>query len=797
MKSNVIIDSRMFTDLENRLFGKVQSTIKKLRNNWRTPGLHVEPIEQAKDSRVRTARVNQQYRLVLFHLEESPRDVFYVEGVYNHDDAYDVAGSRFLRVNDVSGQFEVRGSAGVPAVQDRVHTRTDSEIKRRAAELAAAQQAKREMEEAARQDTTTVPGSDGPGSEDGDDPTSQRPAPSGPELRVSVEDLVNVLGMDREIAERAAVADADEFVDIAVDAPTWQQNALLELATGKSIDEVREAFRTDATGGTPVDVPTDSDDVLRALRSDSSRNRYLILDENEQYADVLERGDFAAWHVFLHPDQRRYVDLETSGPFRLTGGAGTGKTVVLIHRAVRLARRKTPTPSIVLTTFTRGLADSLKRQLRSLDPDHPIARSPGDPGIYVGGIDQISRYIVNSANNKHRVMADVLGWGQDTLPRLGRPAQDWDRAIDDAGRELPEQFRSQHFFATEYAEIVLPQRILTEKDYMRAGRAGRGSKLGRLQRRAVWAVISRYRDEGMRNAALDWDELSAVAARTLDVAAEEGRPRPVEHLLIDEAQDARPPHWQMFRALVTEGSDDLFIAEDSHQRIYGNRVVLKRYGIGIVGRSRRLRLNYRTTAENLRFALAVLSEGEYEISDTEEGAFEENGGTYRSARSGPEPLLLRSPTLPAEYDTIADLIRRWLEELGDEGLDPSSLGILTHEKYRAANLVAALGERGVRIRHLDREAPSDGLPMVMTLHTSKGMEFSRVILFGMSAESIPSNRKGMDYDEDAMRQHRLRERSLLYVGATRARDGLAVTWNDEPSDLITPAIEEAVSAPES
>ncbi|MGP5008396.1 UvrD-helicase domain-containing protein [Brachybacterium tyrofermentans] len=788
MKSNVIIDSEMFTDLENRLFTKVQSTIKKLRNDWRSPGLHVEPIEQAKDSRVRTARVNQQYRLVLFHLEESPKDVFYVEGVYNHDDAYDVAGSKFLRVNDVSGQFEVRRRQDVP--QGRANNAADSEIKRRAAELAAAQQAKRELEEAARNDTAPVQEPKCVDGEESSEPPPHPPTPSGPALHVSVEDLVDVLGMDREIAERAVMADEVELLEIASYAPRWQGEALVELATGRSIQEVKEAFRTEATSGTPADVPTDSDDVLKAIHSGGSRRRFLILDEDEEYADVLEHGDFAAWHVFLHPDQRRYVDLESSGPFRLTGGAGTGKTVVLIHRAVRLAGRATPAPRIVLTTFTRGLAESLKRQLRSLDPDHQVAKSPGDPGIYVGGIDQISRFVVNRARDKRGVMADVLGWGQDTLPRLGRPSQDWDRAISDAGVELPEQLRSSHFFATEYSEIVLPQRLLTEQDYMRAGRAGRGTKLGRLQRRAVWAVISRYRDEGMRNAALDWDELSAVAARALDAASEKGEPRPVDHLLIDEAQDARPPHWQMFRAITVDGPDDLFIAEDSHQRIYGNRVVLKRYGIGIVGRSRRLRLNYRTTAENLRFAMAVLAGGDYQISDAEEGAFEEQSGAYRSARSGPAPQMLRSETLSEEYDDIARLVQQWVADMAEVGLDPSSLGILTHEKFRAANLVAALGERGVRIRHLEREAPSEGLPLVLTLHTAKGMEFSRVILFGMSAESIPANRRGMDYDEDAILQARQRERSLLYVGATRARDYLAVSWNDEPSEFIAPALED-------
>lgn len=782
MKANVVIDPKVLLGVDNRLLSTVQSSIRKLTNDWRTPGLHVEPIEQAKDARVRTARVNQQYRLVLFHLETSPRDVFYVEGVYNHDDAYDVAGSKFLRVNDVTGQLEIRADPG-KAVKREV---SESEIKARAAALAAQQQAERERQEALSREAQEAEGETEPEPEE-----RPRPAPSGPVLTVPEDDLVRHLGLDPDIAARAATADEDQLLVIAAQAPAWQGAALLDLATGKSLDEVREEYTTGVTGGTPTDEPTGSDDVLEAIHSGASTGRFVLLEDDHAFAEILEKGDLEAWHLFLHPDQRRYVDMTTGGPFRLSGGAGTGKTVVLVHRAARLAR-SAPEARIVLTTYTRGLADSVSRQLRSLAPDLTLAKNPGDPGVYVGGIDQISWFVVNRGRDKRSAMADVIGWGVETMPKCGRPAVAWDAAIRDAGTDLPDHLRSRHFFETEYAEIVLPQRIRTEREYMRAGRAGRGAKLGRHQRAAVWSVINRYRDEGSRESQIDWDELSAIAARILERDTEQAGEHLVDHVLIDEAQDARPTHWQMFRTLAAEAPDDLFIAEDAHQRIYGNQVVLKRYGINIVGRSRRLRLNYRTTAENLRFALAVLREGDYSISEAEEGEFDAGEGAYRSARSGPPPVLIKAQTLTEEYDRIAELVRRWVTELDEEGLDPSSLGILTHMKSRSANLIAALGERGVRVRAVDRNAPAEGLPLVMTLHTSKGMEFTRVILFGMGAETIPSNRRGMDYDEDALHQFQQRERSLLYVGATRARDYLAVTWNDEPSEYITPAIGNAV-----
>src|SRR5699024_545859 len=152
----------------------------------------------------------------------------------------------------------------------------------------------REMEDAARRDAEPAHDTAGASGGDGDGTPVRTTTSSGPALHLSVEDLVAVLGMDQEIAERAAVAGDDELLDIANDAPRWQGDALIELATGKSIEEVKDAFRTEATGGTSEDVPTDSDDVLKAIRSGSSRSRFLILDEDEEYAEVLEHGDFAA-----------------------------------------------------------------------------------------------------------------------------------------------------------------------------------------------------------------------------------------------------------------------------------------------------------------------------------------------------------------------------------------------------------------------------------------------------------------------------------------------------------------------
>lgn len=249
--------------------------------------------------------------------------------------------------------------------------------------------------------------------------------------------------------------------------------------------------------------------------------------------------------------------------------------------------------------------------------------------------------------------------------------------------------------------------------------------------------------------------------------------RPIDHLLIDEAQDLTPSQWQLLRELVPVGKDDLFMAEDTHQRIYGQHVVLSRYGIKITGRSRRLTLNYRTTQQNLQWALGVLEGGSFEDS---EGTVESAHG-YRSARRGPAPELHGAATPGEQFDFVADRVRSWL----DAGVAPETIAVLVRGKKQASAVVQQLYAKGVSVSDMDA---ARGMPQVMTMHKAKGMEFSRVVVFDVTDGVIPSpwalrDKTGGDLD-DAM----LRERSLLYVAASRARDELVVSWRGERSPLL-------------
>ncbi|GAA0628975.1 3'-5' exonuclease [Sporichthya brevicatena] len=721
-------------DVDTSVKKQAFAFLEKLSTDDSLAGLHIEPIAGCIDERVRTGRVNDFWRAVLFKLQGHGKDAHYIYiGVWPHDEAIAIARKSRLSVNPVNGIAELI-------------TATDGAVP--AAAPARPIQA----------------------------PKAEAPPSLLGSRGFDLQSLVEDLGIDPDLARAALAATSeDEMLVLAETAVQWQGLALIDLASGTPLWTVKATLGLD----TPVEphpepaTPEQEDDALiAALQHPAARLQFALIEDNEELRRALEDGDFAAWRVFLHPEQRKYASQSYNGPFRLSGGAGTGKTVVLVHRARHLARQN-PAARILLTTYTRTLAEAMDHALQRLDPTLPRASKLGDSGVYVTGIDAAARAVLVGAKDLAMDLESVLGVRSPVIS--GRTAQNaWAQAAATVP-ELPDELSSAAFLSAEYAMVVLPGRITTRDEYLTARRPGRGVALDRKKRIAVWAAIEAYRSGASIEGSIDFAEVPAVAAAHLDrTAGQSGTPR-VDHVLVDEGQDLTPAHWQFLRALVAPGPNDLFIAEDAHQRIYGQSVVLGRYGIQIVGRSQRLRLNYRTTAENLRYAVGALSgaafvdlEGEPEVAD------------YRSARSGPAPRIIPCPSLTAELDKAAEEVSRWLAA----GVEPEAIGLLVRDSHQATQLARGLDDRGVAVRVVEQGAPRPGRPLVMTMHRAKGMEFSRVLIAGANADLLPAEYllKGLT---DADRMDVLaRERSLLYVAMTRARDELLITTSGSPSNLL-------------
>jgi superfamily I DNA/RNA helicase len=739
--------------IDGTMKAKVYSFFEKLQKDDTAPGLHIEPMHTPADPRVRTGRIDLNYRAVLFKVafENIPHYFYY--GAWPHDQAIEIARSSVLQVNSVNGVLEVlRESAPDTGATPPPKTLIDEPVEEVEAE-------------------SPAPEAESEQSEPWTNPLSA--------CGMDQAGLVLSLGLAADLVDRAFAASSDEeLLDVLTDAPEWQATALLELAAGTSVADVQEKLALNRY----VDDPEESeeDKIKRALEHPATKMQFTFVgDDSEELKKVIEGGDFDSWRTFLHPEQRVYAERRYNGSFRLSGGAGTGKTVVLLHRA-RMLSKAEPAASVVLTTFTTTLADSLEAGLSKLDADLPRASKPGATGIYVAGVDSLVNKVFHAASeaDQRQSMKQLFGLeaaAPGKILEADHARQQWESALADVEHDLELELANPTFMQQEYETVVLPNFISSKDEYLKVPRAGRGTALNRAKRLSVWKVIENYRYYNRIEMHASFVEMAHLAALILRQRSQNGVPRLADHVLIDEAQDLHAGHWIFLRELVQQGPDDLFIAEDSHQRIYGQKVPLSRFGIGIVGRSRRLTLNYRTTQQNLAYAVGLLKG--VPVTDIEGDAESVNG--YTSSRVGPKPQEHAATSYVEELDNLAGTLRAWQ----DEGVPLETVGILVRANFQVGKVISGLNERGMEAR-IAGSAVATGVPSVMTMHRSKGMEFTRVVLFGMSDQSMPAAYQLKNLAAAEQADALLRERSLLYVAATRARDGLVVSWSGKPSELL-------------
>lgn len=743
---------------KNKIDGSIKRQVldflQKLQVDDALPGLHIEPMENARDRRARTGRVNDSWRAVLFRMEsgEEPHYVYY--GTWPHDEAIKIARSTVLKLNLALGapEFEDRGLPAHPEGQPYIEPPAPP---------------------------APAGGNSAPKPEtlhSGDTTPDEHPATAEWENRLpgawTAAQLTAQVGASTPNAERALAATTPAELNACIDAlPEAQGLVLLGLANGERLEDIR-----DELGLTPVtDGPEDDDAAIdRALRDSTggAKAGFVFVGDNAQQLEhAFESLDIESWRVFLHPEQQKFVDLRWGGSTRIGGGAGTGKTVVLLHRARALARENAEA-RILLTTFTRTLAGALQQQLKKLDPGLSQV-GLGESGVVILGMDQVASQVLQKAGKTEvqAAQAAVLGAGRNALAhRATHTGQSFRAAVERSNPEVPEPLLEPAFLEQEYVSVVLANGVVDEKDYLRASRTGRGTALNRAARKEVWKVFAQFRRSQQMSDSVTFPELAAIAAWLLRARAERGEALPFDHVLVDEAQDFHAAHWLLLRALVAKGPNDVFIAEDSHQRIYGQRVSLSRFGIDVRGRARRLRLNYRTTAENLAYAVSLLEGTEFQdIAD--EG---ESTKGYRSVRSGPVPTLVHAPDRTAEELALVRHLKRWIE---DERVAPDAIAVLVRADVRVKAATQVLEDAGIANSSVKGGGTAGkGKVSVMTMHSSKGMEFERVVVMG--ADEIPAHWSYEDLPEAEQQDARLRERSLLYVAATRARDELVMTWTD-------------------
>ncbi|PKN59373.1 MAG: DNA helicase UvrD [Deltaproteobacteria bacterium HGW-Deltaproteobacteria-14] len=472
-------------------------------------------------------------------------------------------------------------------------------------------------------------------------------------------------------------------------------------------------------------------------------------------ADALARALAApleTWITFLHPDQRDMVARDFSGPSKVSGSAGTGKTIVAVHRAHYLAQTG---ERVLLTSFTKALCRSVERLLDLLCDATTRER------IVVRTVKAIAYDIVDAAGSRRPTL---LTTNAEVRSRLHR-------AIADAPA-VPWPF---DFIEAELDHVIMPQGITTWPEYRSARRIGRGTGLGAAQRKALWQVFSIFL-AAMRVAnEYTFPTLSTAAAEALAT----GQHSPYTAVIVDEVQDLSVPDIRLLVALTTAHPGHLMLVGDAGQRIYPGGFSLVRLGVETRGRSRVLRVNYRTTHQIRRAAEQVLG---HTVDDFEEGT-EDRHGT-RSVMTGPDPSLVPASNVAEERRVACQTVSRILAA---GHASEEEIGVFAHTHAELNALQSALLAAGHDVCRLDPNEPArDDRPGVRmtTMHNAKGLEFKAVIVHGVGADRLPTRRALLMPDPQDRDDAIARERRLLYVAMTRARDDLTVTWTGEPSPFL-------------
>jgi superfamily I DNA/RNA helicase len=461
----------------------------------------------------------------------------------------------------------------------------------------------------------------------------------------------------------------------------------------------------------------------------------------------------------LHPTQRKIINRDWNGPVRVIGGAGTGKTVVALHRAKWLAenRLQGKEDKILFTTFTRNLAVDIQQNLSKICTPNILQR------IEVINLDRwVSNYL-RKFGYKYEI---------DYGNRINAL---WENALT----LIPSMLElSEEFFKEEWEKIIQPHGISTEMDYLKISRVGRGTKLSRKQRKQIWPVFEEYRLQLNENGLKEPED----AMRDVRIILEQkDKTLPYRSIIVDEAQDMGSQAFMLLRQLITkEDKNDLFIVGDGHQRIYRHKIVLGQCGINILGRSRKLRINYRTTEETRRWAMQLL-EG-MNIDDLDGGLDDQKG--YKSLMHGVSPQVQKFDSISKELEYIVNYLKRVKKEEGTL----TGVCLVARTNALVTQYQDLLNNNDIEtyvIRRSESEDRSKIGVRLATMHRVKGLEFERVIVVNVNDGIVPYIGKKQSSDPVIKREIELQERALLYVSVTRARKEVVITSNALPSKFLT------------
>lgn len=493
------------------------------------------------------------------------------------------------------------------------------------------------------------------------------------------------------------------------------------------------------------------------LFSHNNRRHFIEITDDAELEKMIE-GNMEKWQLFLHPSQRKLIEGYYNGSLKVSGSAGTGKTVAAIHRLIKLSA--IPDSLILFTTYTKALRDNLDQVLRKLNV--PTNR------FDLNNIDRVLSDVVKKNN--------VLPEGFQVLDYMGDDKSKalWKEVLDVNVSEFDE-----NFLYNEYIDVIIYNNIQDSATYLRQSRIGRSKALSRKQRLDVWDLVEKYIALKNERKRVDRLQLFNMAANYLN----EHGIRPYTHVITDEFQDFSNPELRFIRSLVPVGPNDLFLVGDPFQKIYnGRKLNFTASGINIRGRSRRLKVNYRTTEEIKRMAVSIVKGVNYD--DFEEGTESIKG--YISLMHGAKP----SYKIATDKTKEAEMILEYIDDCIQNGILSEEICVTASTSKTMRDIQDLMHKNKMAFKVINSGTSTGNVNGVSfcTFHSIKGLEFKVVIAMGVNERTAPSSPTG-DYpfitmDKVEQREYLTSIRSSLYVALTRAQQQVLITGVGIKSSLL-------------
>lgn len=656
-----------------------------------SPGLQFHRIEQSKDPNFWSMRVNRDLRIIV-HKTAASMLLAYVD---HHDKAYAWAERRRIEAHPRTGAVQI------VEVRERVEEAAPDLFIPRPEPLAA----------------------------------NERPVSVEPVIfaDLSPDDLLSV-GVPADWVSPVRAAGESRFFELAAYLPAEAAEALLEYAaTGKlRIEASPQASDNASTELTP-----------EAFEHPDARRRFRTVENQAELQAALD-APWERWSIFLHPSQRDLAERSFPGPARVAGSAGTGKTVVAIHRAARLARASVDA-RVLLTTFSEPLADALQRKLSILLSAEPEVLRRITVAPWTGLADELHQ----------------LAFGR--RPRIAT-ADAVRAALDAAAKSAGLTSFSSRFLFAEFTNVVDAWRVTSPQAYAETPRLGRKTRLGSRQREQLWPVFAEARQFLSEVGLSTWPEL--FDRLTEHHANRETKP--FSHVVVDEAQDLGVPELRLLRTLAPEGSDALFFAGDLGQRIFQPPFSWKALGVDVRGRSATLNVNYRTSHQIRQAADRLLPPTLRDLDGREES----RRGAI-SVFDGPRPEIAKAADMAEEIERAAEFMRA----ARTDGIEPSEIGIFVRSRAQLDRARRAVTQANLNPAEFgDHLVGSETPVLVGTMHLAKGLEFKAVLVMACDDVVLPLRARLDDASDEAdLEEVYETERQLFYVACTRARDRLLIS----------------------